>query len=103
MYRLGIAIAIWLGLAGASSAQLSCQKIGQQTYCSNGQVLQRFGNTIYDGKGHAWQELGDRTTSSDGTTYQRSGNQILDKQRQLTTAIWQSDTPFEWNRLSKLR
>jgi hypothetical protein len=78
MCRLGIAIAIWLGLTGASGAQVSCQKIGQQTYCSNGQVLQRFGNTISDGKGHTWQESGDRTTSSDGTTYQRSGSQILD-------------------------
>ena len=78
MCRLAIAIVLWLGLNGASSAQVSCQKIGQQTYCSNGQVLQRFGNTTYDGQGHAWQQSGDRTYSSDGTTYQRSGNQILD-------------------------
>jgi hypothetical protein len=78
MCRLIIAIVLWLGLTGASSAQVSCQKIGQQTNCSNGQVLQRFGNTTYDGQGHAWQQSGDRTYSSNGTTYQRSGNQILD-------------------------
>ena len=78
MCRLAIAIVLWLGLTGASSAQVSCQKIGQQTNCSNGQVLQRFGNTTYDGQGHAWQQSGDRTYGSNGTTYQRSGNQILD-------------------------
>ena len=63
MCRLIIAIVLWLGLTGASSAQVSCQK---------------FGNTVYDGQGHAWQQSGDSTYSSDGTTYQRSGNQILD-------------------------
>jgi hypothetical protein len=61
-----------------SSAQVTCQKVGAQTYCANGQVLQRFGNTTYDGKGHAWQESGNNTTGSNGTIYQQSRNQISD-------------------------
>ena len=77
MRAIFIAAAFSLGFAGVSNAQVNCQKIGEQTYCSNGQVLQRFGNTVYDGKGHAWQQSGKRTTSADGTIYQQSGNQIL--------------------------
>jgi hypothetical protein len=74
-----IAIVLWLGAVGISSAQVTCQKVGQQTYCTNGQVLQRFGNTTYDGKGHAWEEQsGNRTTGSNGTVYQQSRNQITD-------------------------
>ena len=49
--------ALLIGVVDASNAQVNCQKIGEQTYCSNGQVMQRFGNTVYDGKGHAWQEI----------------------------------------------
>ena len=74
--RAIIAAVLLLGLVDASNAQVNCQKIGEQTYCSNGQVMQRFGNTVYDGKGHAWQESGNRTTSADGTIYQQSRNQI---------------------------
>ena len=70
------AAVILLGVVDVSHAQVNCQKIGEQTYCTNGQVMQRFGNTVYDGKGHAWQESGNRTTSADGTIYQQSRNQI---------------------------
>ena len=74
--RAIIVAALLLGVVDASHAQVNCQKIGEQTYCSNGQVMQRFGNTVYDGKGHAWQESGNRTTSADGTIYRQSRNQI---------------------------
>jgi hypothetical protein len=73
-----IVLVLALGLADTSSAQVNCQKVGAQTYCSNGQVLQRFGNTTYDGKGHAWQETGTNTTGSNGTVYNQSRNQISD-------------------------
>src|SRR5215475_6169736 len=76
-----IILVLGLGLADTSRAQVTCQKVGAQTYCTNGQVLQRFGNTTYDGKGHAWQETGNNTrnntgnnttTGSNGTIYQQS-------------------------------
>jgi hypothetical protein len=86
-----IILVLGIGLADTSRAQVTCQKVGAQTYCSNGQVMQRFGNTTYDGKGHAWQETGNNTrnntrnntsntttTGSNGTIYQQSPNQISD-------------------------
>ena len=86
-----VILVLGLGLADTSRAQVTCQKVGAQTYCTNGQVLQRFGNTTYDGKGHAWQETGNNTrnntnnntsnnttTGSNGTIYQQSGSQISD-------------------------
>jgi hypothetical protein len=82
-----VVLVLGLVLADTSSAQVTCQKVGAQTYCSNGQVLQRFGNTTYDGKGHAWQETdnsarnnisNNTTTGSNGTIYQQSRSQISD-------------------------
>ena len=73
-----IVLVLEFGQVAISSAQVTCQKIGAQTYCSNGQVLQRFGNTTYDGKGRAWQETRTNTTGSNGTVYQQSRNQISD-------------------------
>jgi hypothetical protein len=78
MRLIGMIIATLAASTGVADAQISCQKVGSQTYCSNGQAFQRFGTTNYDGQGHAWQQSGDRTSGADGTTYRRSGSQIYD-------------------------
>ena len=37
-------MAILAGSAGMATVQASCQQFGNQTYCSNGQNFQQFGN-----------------------------------------------------------
>lgn len=74
------AFAAWLAPASVSDAQVSCQQIGNQTHCSNGQIFQRYGNITYDGQGRSWQQFGNQTYGSDGTAYQRLGNQTFDGQ-----------------------
>ena len=51
---------------GASSARESCQRLGNQVHCSNGQLYEQFGNTTYDRNGRAWEQLGNQSRGSDG-------------------------------------
>jgi hypothetical protein len=64
-----------------SRADVFCQQAGNQTYCSDGRVYERFGNTIYDRNGHTWQQLFNQTYSSDGTLYERYDNQTFVRRR----------------------
>jgi|SRR5215475_15100133 len=62
-------------------ARAICQQVGHQTYCSDGQVFENFGNTIYDRRGHTWQQFGNQTYGSDGTLYERYDNQTFVNRR----------------------
>jgi hypothetical protein len=75
---LAIGLAVWLTLTGAGGAQISCQRYGNQTICSNGQRLQQNGNQTYDNYGNSWQHYQYRTYGSDGSIYSRSGDQTYD-------------------------
>jgi hypothetical protein len=77
-------IATVLGVAGAlmlttwaSHAEVFCQQAGSQTYCSNGQVFEQFGNMTYDHRGNAWQQLGNQAYGSNGTVYEQHGPQTF--------------------------
>jgi hypothetical protein len=72
---------VLIGSTDMVGARTICQQVGNQTYCSDGQVFERFGNTIYDRKGHTWQEFGNQTYGSDGTLYQRYDNQTFVNRR----------------------
>ena len=72
-----VAVAL-VAFALPASAQLSCQQVGSNTYCNNGQTFQRIGPNIYDNNGNSWQKVGPNTYGSDGTTYQRVGPNTYD-------------------------
>jgi hypothetical protein len=56
------AIALILAFAAsAAQAQVSCQVIGQQTYCSNGQSATSIGNNTYYSNGGSSTTLGNTT------------------------------------------
>ena len=63
-------------IVGAANAQVSCQQIGTQTYCSNNQNFQQIGPNIYDNRGNGWQRIGPNTYGSDGSVYQRIGQSV---------------------------
>ena len=64
----------FLGFVASADAQVSCQQIGNQTYCSNGQTFQQIGPNTYDNRGNSWQQIGPNTYGSDGTVCQQIGN-----------------------------
>ncbi len=64
----------FVAFAGSADAQVSCQQIGNQTYCSNGQTFQQIGPNIYDNRGNSWQQIGPNTYGSDGTVCQQIGS-----------------------------
>jgi hypothetical protein len=64
-----------IAMSGIANADTYCQQVGNQTYCSDGQIYERFGNTTYDRRGNYWQHYGNQTYGSDGTMYEKSGNQ----------------------------
>jgi flagellar basal body rod protein FlgG len=86
------AFAIWLVLGVASSAQVSCQDVGNFTYCNNGQTFQHNGDFTYDNEGHSWQHNGNFTYGSDGSTYQHNGNFTYDNQGNT----WQRNGNFTY-------
>ena len=59
-------------------ARDSCQRVGNQTYCSDGRIFEHFGNTTYDRRGNSWQQLGNQTYGSDRTLHERSQNETYD-------------------------
>ena len=95
-------LAVAMSTAGLSQAQTSCQQIGNQTYCSGGNLRgaqtlgnstyynynnqelarqqgmpsssQRLGNTRYYDNGVTQQQLGNTDYFSNGLTKQRLGN-----------------------------
>ena len=79
--NFGFNVAFGVGLAVAltlpAAAQVSCQQIGNQTFCSNGQTFQRLGNQTFDNRGNSWQHLGNQTFGSDGSNCMRIGNSIF--------------------------
>jgi hypothetical protein len=71
-------VAAWSASVSVSSAQVSCQQLGNRTVCNNGQTFQRFGNRTYDNRGNSWQQFGNQIYGSDGSTYQQFRNQTYD-------------------------
>jgi hypothetical protein len=71
-------IAAVLAANGDVDARESCQRVGNQTYCSDGRLFEHFGNTTYDRNGNYWQQYGTQTYGSDRTLHQRSGGQTYD-------------------------
>ena len=56
----------------------SCQRVGHQTRCSNGELFERFGKTTYDRNGSYWQQLGNQTSGGRGKLHQEFKNQTYD-------------------------
>ena len=63
---------------GAAAGNVTCNKLGNQTHCSDGSTVTRQGNFAYDEKGNSWRKMGNFTHGSDGTTYNRIGNFTFD-------------------------
>jgi hypothetical protein len=63
-----------------AQARESCQRVGNQTYCSDGKLYDHFGNTTYDRNGHSWEQTGSQVRGSDGRLYNQSGDQVYDGQ-----------------------
>src|SRR5437879_2488272 len=81
MLRAAFALACVVALVasiGTANARVSCQRVGNQTYCSDGRLYDHFGSTTYDRNGHAWEQVGSQVRGSDGRLYNRSGNQTYD-------------------------
>lgn len=70
---------------GPSNAEGFCQKVGNQTYCSNGQIYEQFDNLTYDRRGNTWQQYGNQTYGTDGTLYEQYGDQTYVNQG----GVWQ--------------
>lgn len=68
---------VWI-LGNSASAQVSCQRYGYQTSCTNGQIFHQYGNVTADNYGHSWQHYEHQTYGSDGTIFHRYGNQTYD-------------------------
>ena len=71
-------VAIAITSSDLANARESCQRLGNQTYCSGGKLYEQFGNTTYDRNGHSWQQLGNQVRGSDGRVYSEYGNQPYD-------------------------
>jgi len=81
MRRASFALTVVVALVasiGSAHARVSCQRVGNQTYCSDGRLYDHFGSTTYDRNGHAWEQLGSQVRGSDGRLYNRSQNQTYD-------------------------
>jgi hypothetical protein len=75
--------ALLAAITAASSgadARESCQRVGNQTYCSDGKLYDHFGNTTYDRNGHSWEQTGSQVRGSDGRLYNQSGGDVYDSQ-----------------------
>jgi hypothetical protein len=77
--------AVLVASIGASDARESCQRVGNQTYCSDGKLYDHFGNTTYDRNGHSWEQVGDQVRGSDGRLYNQSGDQVYDSRGRPVT------------------
>jgi hypothetical protein len=71
-------VAIAISSSLPASARESCQRLGNQTYCSDGKLYDNFGNTTYDRNGHSWEQVGSQVRGSDGRLYNQSGDQVYD-------------------------
>jgi hypothetical protein len=60
------------------AARESCQRVGNQTYCSDGKLYDHFGNTTYDRNGRSWEQVGSQVRGSDGRLYNQSDNGTYD-------------------------
>ena len=49
-----------------ANARESCQRLGNQTYCSDGKLYDHFGNTTYDRNGHSWEQTGSQVRGPNG-------------------------------------
>ena len=77
---MGLTIAAAL-FATATMAQVSCQRYGNQTSCTNGQIFHHYGSQTIDNLGNTWQHYDHQTDGCNGTRYTHYGNQTI------TTAI----------------
>jgi hypothetical protein len=78
-------IATIIALANTAHTRESCQRLGNQTYCSDGKLYDHFGNTTYDRNGRSWEQTGSQVRGSDGRLYNQSGDQVYDSRgRPLT-------------------
>ena len=73
-----LALTVCLLANDGSEAQVSCQRNGYQTSCTNGQIFRQYGNVTEDNQGRSWQHYEHQTYGSDGTIYHHSGNQAYD-------------------------
>jgi hypothetical protein len=73
-----VALAMCVVVNSGANAQVSCQRNGYQTSCSNGQIFHQYGNITQDNYGHSWQNYEHETYGSDGTIYHHYGNQTYD-------------------------
>ena len=71
-------VAIAITSSDLANARESCQRLGNQTYCSDGRLYDNFGNTTYDRNGRSWQQLGNQVRGSDGRVYSEFDNQTYD-------------------------
>ncbi|GAA7764517.1 hypothetical protein HpMS107_34330 [Helicobacter pylori] len=69
-----LALVAFIAVPQLALAQ-TCQRIGNQTYCSNGMSAQQIGNQTYYSDGTTSQRIGNQTYYSNGTTAQQIGNQ----------------------------
>lgn len=60
----------------APCAAVSCQKVGNFTYCSDGSSSQQVGNYTYWNDGSRSQRIGNYEYRSDGTRSQQNGGYI---------------------------
>jgi hypothetical protein len=78
-------VALAIASNDRAHARESCQRLGNQTYCSDGKLYDHFGNTTYDRNGYSWEQTGSQVRGSDGRLYNRSGDQVYDSRgRPLT-------------------
>ena len=73
-----LALASWLTTNSTLIAQVSCQRYGNQTSCTNGQIFQHHGYQTLDNYGNSWQHYDHQTYGSDGSIYHHYGNQTYD-------------------------
>ncbi len=74
----GVAMAVLALVQPAVAQNVTCNKVGSQTYCSNGQTFFQSGNVTIDNQGHVWNNFGNQTLGSQGDLYTRQGNQTFD-------------------------
>jgi hypothetical protein len=75
-----VAVGALLGvsLSAASAQQVICNKVGNQTICSNGQTFNTFGNVTIDNQGRILNSFGNQTISNQGDIYTRQGSHVFD-------------------------
>jgi hypothetical protein len=75
-----VALGALLGvcLPAADAQQAICNKVGNQTICSNGQTFSTFGNVTIDNQGRLLNSFGNQTITNQGDIYTQQGSHVFD-------------------------